>query len=167
MNHYDNMGTPIMPLENNSVNNSNRGYDIPDATMYTHDNLSRHVEKNDHIKKVTKEILYGLSKNDIDLSETRSLPSNSKIEVNKYMIDVNDDKKNDCLGNKMQYVIDFFVIYFLYLIMSTNMVKDIFADRIDALNPDDEGKINCFGIIIYGFIFAILCIIIKLLISFI
>jgi hypothetical protein len=56
---------------------------------------------------------------------------------------------------------DFLILFILYFILSQEMIKDFFAKYFNCLNPDDEGKINIQGVIIYGLILTIFFMLVK------
>ena len=56
---------------------------------------------------------------------------------------------------------DFLVLFTLYLLLSQEMIKDFFSKYFTSLNPDDEGKINVQGVIIYGLILSVLFVLIR------
>lgn len=56
---------------------------------------------------------------------------------------------------------DFLILFILYFILSQEMIKDFFAKYFNCLNPDDEGKINIQGVIVYGLILTIFFMLVK------
>ena len=56
---------------------------------------------------------------------------------------------------------DFLILFILYFILSQEMIKDFFSKYFTSLNPDDEGKVNVQGVIIYGLVLTIFYMLIR------
>lgn len=56
---------------------------------------------------------------------------------------------------------DFFLLFGIYFLLSQDMIKELFSQYFTSLNPDDFGRINVKGVIIYGLILTTLYIISK------
>ncbi len=88
-----------------------------------------------------------------------------KEELQDYVLDSNPvPATNSYLSwlfdNGIDYK-DFLILFILYFILSQEMIKDFFAKYFNCLNPDDEGKINIQGVIVYGLILTIFFMLIK------
>lgn len=141
--------------------------EIPDMTHYTHENISNHIPKNnDYLKRVTKDILHGLAKNDINLSENSSQKSNNSIEEISQKKEHFAVEKSNIKNTVLQYIIDFATILFIYVILSLDTVKDFFGNYLIYINPDEEGKTGIIGVLSYGILLALLIIIAKIILSF-
>ena len=53
------------------------------------------------------------------------------------------------------------LLWIIYMILSQNIVKNIFGLLIDALNPNDNGVYDVYGVSIYGIILVILFLVFK------
>ena len=80
------------------------------------------------------------------------LESNPLPSTNSYLSWIFDS----CFNYK-----DFLILFILYFILSQEMIKDFFSKYFTSLNPDDEGKVNIQGVIIYGLILTIFYILIR------
>lgn len=56
---------------------------------------------------------------------------------------------------------EFIILFGVYFLLSQEMIKDLFAQYFTSLNPDDTGKVNVKGVIIYGLILTILFMVLK------
>jgi hypothetical protein len=59
---------------------------------------------------------------------------------------------------------EFVILFGLYFLLSQEMVKDLFAQYFTSLNPDDMGRVQVKGVIIYGLILTVLFMIFKKLV---
>jgi hypothetical protein len=80
------------------------------------------------------------------------LESNPLPSTNSYLSWIFDS----CFNFK-----DFLILFILYFILSQEMIKDFFSKYFTSLNPDDEGKVNIQGVIIYGLILTIFYMLIR------
>jgi hypothetical protein len=80
------------------------------------------------------------------------MDSNPLPSTNSYLSWILDD----CFNYK-----DFLLLFILYFILSQEMIKDFFSKYFTSLNPDDEGKINIQGVIVYGLILTIFYMLIR------
>lgn len=80
------------------------------------------------------------------------LESNPLPSTNSYLSWIFDS----CFNYK-----DFLILFILYFILSQEMIKDFFSKYFTSLNPDDEGKVNIQGVIIYGLILTIFYMLIR------
>jgi len=108
--------------------------------------------ENNYKKKKKKKNKEKTLKEDVQdyIEKSNPLPS-----TNNYIPSIFDDYFN---------YKDFLVLFILYFILSQDMIKDFFARYFSSLNPDDEGKVNIQGVIIYGLILTVLFIIIRKLV---
>jgi len=56
---------------------------------------------------------------------------------------------------------EFIILFGVYFLLSQEMIKDLFAQYFTSLNPDDTGRVNVKGVIIYGLILTVLYMIMK------
>jgi hypothetical protein len=56
---------------------------------------------------------------------------------------------------------EFALLFFIYFLLSQEMIKDCFAIYFTSLNPDDSGRIGIKGVIIYGLLLTTLFIILR------
>lgn len=56
---------------------------------------------------------------------------------------------------------DFVILFGVYFLLSQEMIKDLFSQYFTSLNPDDTGRVNVKGVIIYGLILTILFMILR------
>lgn len=56
---------------------------------------------------------------------------------------------------------EFALLFFVYFLLSQEMIKDCFAIYFTSLNPDDSGRIGIKGVIIYGLLLTTLFIILR------
>ena len=76
----------------------------------------------------------------------------------------NQIKKNSESHKVSDYVLPFFeliILLTIYVIMSQSFVVSFLSKYIAQLNPSDEGELKMSGIIIYGFIMAVLFLVIR------
>ena len=78
----------------------------------------------------------------------------------------NTDNKNDqsdIIDKIINYndIKDFGILIIIFFLLSQDMIKDFFAEYISCINPDDEGKFNVKGVIVYGIILSILFIVVR------
>ena len=157
-------GTNLDDLDNNKVYNQRKKND---------DNTSL-------IKTITKEIIHNLKDKNLELndisnsddlsnysSKSSSKTKNKKIKENieDFVISENPIPSTNnylkSLFNNYFNFKDFLILFILYFILSQEMIKDFFAKYFSSLNPDDEGKINVQGVIVYGLILTVLFMIIR------
>ena len=165
---------------NNYNDNNNTSYkmtnnDYPDDDYNIEDNnisenFSNKLYNNEkHIKDITKEILNGLSDNNISLHDNDSEKSCKKKNKKKMFekfeneIDQKTEQTKNFLSDMFQSpkVKDAVIIFVLFFLMSQDMIKDIFAQYFTSINPDEEGKVGAKGVIIYGVIFSVVFVIVK------
>ena len=56
---------------------------------------------------------------------------------------------------------EFALLFFVYFLLSQEMIKDCFAIYFTSLNPDDSGRIGIKGVISYGLLLTTLFIILR------
>jgi hypothetical protein len=56
---------------------------------------------------------------------------------------------------------EFVLLFSIYFVLSQDMVKDFFAKYLTWLNPDEEGKVDLKGIMVYGLLLSVLFLIIR------
>jgi hypothetical protein len=147
-------------------------------------NLLNNVRSNeDQIKKISKDIINGLTDNQLSLNDTLEDYENMDDENTKSKKSKKNKKKNN-LKDTINYVIDgnkknnmfdyiydninfkdFILIFCLYLLMSQDMVKDLFSNYFKGLRPNEEGKVGAIGVVIYGLILSVLFVFIRIFIK--
>ena len=167
VNNNNNMNTQMM---NNSINNGDK-YD----NNYNKNNnsvseqFSNQLYNNeDHIKDITKEILNGLTENNISLhdnsSEYFTTKKNKKtIKTLENDLDSKTEETKNFLNNllKSEKIKDMIIIFILFFLMSQDMIKDLFSQYFTSIQPDNNGIVGAKGVIIYGIILAVLFTIVK------
>ncbi len=151
--------------------------------------VNKHEDNSSLIKSLTKEIISNLKENNIELYDNLSRKSSNQLDDsdsdNSYKKKKKKKDKDRTIKEDIQEQIeksnplpstngyipwifdecfnykDFLILFTLYLILSQEMIKDFFAKYFSSLNPDDEGKINLQGVIIYGLILTILFMVIR------
>ena len=160
VNNNNNMNTQMM---NNSINNTES------HNNYVNEQFSNQLYNNeDHIKDITKEILNGLTENNISLHDNNSeyftTKKNKKI-IKSFETELDsktEDTKNflsDVL--KSEKVKDMLIIFILLFLMSQDMIKDLFSQYFTSIQPDNSGVVGAKGVIIYGVILAVLFVLVK------
>lgn len=154
----------------NTSNNYNSSNNYKDETNIS-ENFSNKLYNNEkHIKEITKEILNGLTENNISLHDNDSFTLHKKKSKNKKMVErfeeELDSKTNDAkniFGDllKSPKFKDILILFVLFFLMSQEMVKDLFAKYFTSINPDETGKVGATGVVIYGIILAVLFVVVK------
>lgn len=168
MNNMDNINNNLLNMANNIDNLSLDGLNLSNYNKSDFKIKDKISENNTLIKTLTKEIINNI-KDDDNLSSkiTNKIVKKKKPkEEDKIENFVVEDNNDSYLGNLIngENLKDFIIIFVLYFLLSQEMIKDFFGNYFTSLNPDDEGKVNVQGVIIYGLIFSFLFIIIKRLI---
>lgn len=129
------------------------------------------------IQSITEEISHrlGTDKNLInnkdqkkDDNQIKKTKQEKQIKQGKQEKDhmTNTDNKNDKLDiidKIINYndIKDFGILIIIFFLLSQDMIKDFFAEYINCISPDDEGKFNVKGVIVYGIILSILFIVVR------
>jgi hypothetical protein len=116
----------------------------------------------DYIKNISQDILKGLSEDNISLSDTGNFVAEKKTKIKNKDVEQNKNYINE-IFKKYINVKEFLALLLLYIILSTEYVKNFFASYITCLNPDDQGVISITGIIAYGVILCSLFVIIRII----
>lgn len=116
----------------------------------------------DYIKNISQDILKGLSEDNISLSDTGNFVAEKKTKIKNKDVEQNKNYINE-IFKKYINVKEFVALLLLYIILSTEYVKNFFASYITCLNPDDQGVISITGIIAYGVILCSLFVIIRII----
>lgn len=161
VNNYNNMNTQML---NNNI--SNNAYDNHISEKFT----EKLYNNDEHIKDITREILNGLTENNISLHDNdsehfavkKSKKKNTVKQIEKDLEEKTEYTKN-FLGDilKSSKVKDMIVIVILFFLMSQDMIKDVFAQYFTSINPDDNGVVGAKGVIIYGIILAVLFVVFR------
>lgn len=144
--------------------------------------VSKQDDNSSLIKSLTKEIISNLKDSNIDLydkkdrhDDTDSESSSRKRKKKKdksikedlqdYMEEQNPipstNKYLSMIFSDSFSVKDFFLLFGLYFLLSQSMIREFFAKYFTCLNPDDEGRINIQGVIVYGLILTVLFMMLK------
>ena len=170
--NMDNINNNLLNIANNIDNLSLDGLNLSNYNNSDFKIKDKISENNTLIKTLTKEIINNI-KDDDNLSSKISNKISNKTDKKKKQKEeekienfVVEDNNNSYLGNLIngENLKDFIIIFVLYFLLSQEMIKDFFGNYFTSLNPDDEGKVNVQGVIIYGLIFSFLFIIIKRLV---
>jgi hypothetical protein len=116
----------------------------------------------DYIKNISQDILKGLSEDNISLSDAGNFVAEKKTKIKNKDVEKNKNYINE-IFKKYINVKEFIALLLLYVILSTEYVKNFFASYITCLNPDDQGVISITGIIAYGVILCSLFVIIRII----
>ena len=138
------------------------------------------------IKSLTKEIINNLKENNLEINDNKTIKyfdnysddfdENNDIEYNTKKFKKNNlftkDKieefisKQNPLPETNSYIKNFFeeyinlkdfiILFVIYFILSQDMIKDFFSKYFTSLNPDNEGKVNVQGVILYGLILCVI-----------
>jgi hypothetical protein len=161
---------------NNNNNNNNMNRQMSDMNSYNMDEtisekFSNKLYNNEnHIKEITKEILNGLTDNNISLHDNDSEMHHKKKPKQKKLLEKFEnemDTKTEQAKNLFGEILkspkfkDMLIIFVLFFLMSQDMIKDLFAQYFTSINPDETGKVGAKGVIIYGIIFSVLFVLIK------
>ena len=161
-------------MQNNLLDNiENLSLDGIELNKLSNDNnfkMKDKISENDTlIKKFTNKIINDLEGNESnELNNSKSKKKSKSIikdTIEKFAeVDNNEEESYYSMIMNNINIKDFIIIFVLYFILSQEMIKDFFSNYFTSLNPDDEGKINVQGVIIYGLILAILFVIIQRLV---
>ena len=155
---------------------NHNNYNNQHINNLTTDNFSSRIINNDeHIKKISRDILNGLTDNNISLhdSDEEEIPKKKNKKKEKYnnLKETVNYVMNDPKKSIIDYIYDvfllkdFLIIFILYLFLSQDMIKDFFANYFTCINPNEDGKVGIKGVVIYGLILAVLFVLVKNIIS--
>ncbi len=154
-NKYEDNNSLIKSLTKEIINNlKENNIDIYDNLSKKYDDFDSDSSSKKKKKKKKK------SKENKDLDDEVI-----KEELQDYVLDSNpvpatNSFLSSIFDGGFEYK-DFLILFILYFILSQEMIKDFFAKYFTCLNPDDEGKINIQGVIVYGLILTIFFILLK------
>ena len=169
-------------LNFNNANNLEHAIKTIDNLSLKETRLDDESSNNPHyneklIQSITDEISHrlGTDKNLInnkdqkkDNTQIKKTKQEKQIKQGKQEKDhmTNTDNKNDQLDiidKIINYndIKDFGILIIIFFLLSQDMIKDFFAEYISCINPDDEGKFNVKGVIVYGIILSILFIVVR------
>lgn len=185
-------GTPITLLRNdiNSQNeqqaNDNQSHYTVGSIETTSDirNLVKEINSNIESKKLNKN---SKKKNNTDTdTDTESLKSgksekslkSTKSDKSKKIKKINKLKKSKT-SNKLtkltkqkkdcntweDYLYDFILLFIIFMLMSQEFVKNFIGSKIKLINVNDKGVVPITGVMVYGFIFVTVFIVMKILIN--
>jgi hypothetical protein len=183
-------GTPITLLRNdiNSQNeqqaNDNQSHYTVGSIETTSDirNLVKEINSNIESKKQNK----NSKKNNNTDTDTESLKSgksekslkSTKSDKSKKIKKINKLKKSKT-SNKLtkltkqkkdcntweDYLYDFILLFIIFMLMSQEFVKNFIGLKIKLINVNDKGVVPITGVMVYGFIFVTVFIVMKILIN--
>ena len=152
--HDDTEGNTYYSKYNKSSKNNNKNinYDTSVENEDYCEDIEEKINKNKKIKKnkrydYKEDFKRGVEKGIENMISETGVPVSSNFS--SYIF---DDLFN------LKEVIILFSVYFL---LSQEMVKDLFAQYFTSLNPDDTGRVNVKGVIIYGLILTVLYMVLK------
>lgn len=108
-----------------------------------------------------------------DLEEDEYLKKKLKNKKHEYKDELKKGIENIMVENGLpksssSYIFDeiinfkeYIILFGIYFLLSQEMVKDLFAQYFTSLNPDDMGRIQVKGVIIYGLVLTVLFAIFK------
>ena len=73
-------------------------------------------------------------------------------------------QKKDC-NTWEDYLYDFILLFIIFMLMSQEFVKNFIGSKIKLINVNDKGVVPINGVIVYGFIFVTVFIVMKILIN--
>jgi hypothetical protein len=146
--NYDNNSSLIKSLTKEIISN------LKENNMDIYDNLT--IKNLEPISELIDNDTESISKKKKKHKKDKTVKDELKEYVekqnplpstNNYLFSIFDD----CFNLK-----DFIVLFAIYFLLSQEMVKDFFSKYFTCISPDDEGKVNLQGIIVYGLILTIL-----------
>jgi len=163
-------GTPIAQILNNVDNNvlTNQNNSIHKLVKKINDN-----DKIQKLKKIKKENNddddndNNIDIDDNDIDDIDDIDDNNKKKYIKKDIKKNKRNKNNITKKEKdifqipELIKDAGLIWIIYLVLSINIIKNFVAQYLTVLNPNEEGVVSFKGVAIYGFLLAIMYIVIK------
>ena len=168
VNNNNNLNTHMM---NNSINNKeqqdnsyNKNYNNSINEQFS----NQLYNNEEHIKDITKEILNGLTENNISLHDNNSEYFTTKknkntVKIFEKELESKTEETKNFLNDvfKSEKVRDMLIIFILFFLMSQDMIKDLFSQYFTSIQPDNNGVVGAKGVVIYGVILAVLFVIVK------
>lgn len=164
---YSSMGSQRVDLNGTSLNDLS---------------VNKQEDNSSLIKSLTKEIISNLKDSNFDLYDKKDKHDDTdsesssrrrkkkkdksiKEDLQDYMEEQNPvpstNKYLSMIFTDSFNVKDFFLLFGLYFLLSQSMIREFFAKYFTCLNPDDEGRINIQGVIVYGLILTVLFMMLK------
>lgn len=157
----------------NTMNNNNQNSDYDNLRSHTLDNFDMSNIKNNNKfnnefdnYKYQQELQNNLKKelnDEILIKKTKFLKKKKNIKNNKK---IKNDKKNNYNFGIIENVKEILLLTFIYYILSTEPIRNIFTFFIKITNMDSNGNISYLGIIIYGLIIATIFVALRNIILF-
>lgn len=94
----------------------------------------------------------------VDLIKDNIINNNEVIKKNKKGIKKIEKKTKSFLNINYK---EFALLFFVYFLLSQEMIKDGFALYFTSLNPDNTGRIGVKGVIIYGLLLTTIFILLR------
>lgn len=94
----------------------------------------------------------------VDLIKDNIINNNEIIKKNKKGIKKIEKKTKSFLNINYK---EFALLFFVYFLLSQEMIKDGFALYFTSLNPDNSGRIGVKGVIIYGLLLTTIFILLR------
>lgn len=99
-------------------------------------------------------------------AKTDKLKKNNKSKSSKKSNKLNKltKQKKDC-NTWEDYLYDFILLFIIFMLMSQEFVKNFIGSKIKIINVNDKGVVPITGVMVYGFIFVTVFIVMKILIN--
>jgi hypothetical protein len=139
-----------------------------DNTTYISNNIKSN-ETNDYENNIEKIDDFDILENTIKSKNKKSKKNYEyKDDLKKGIEHLMTENGVPVSKNMSSYIFDdlfnlkeFIILFGVYFLLSQEMIKDLFDNYFTSLNPDDSGRVNVKGVIIYGLILTILFMILK------
>ena len=141
-NYYSDMGggTSILDIKENTSNNMNN-------IKYLVNDINSSIKKKNKKKNSKKKDIEDQDIEDQDIEDQ---------DIEEQDINLKKSKKNKKANHKSNTEYDIFkesiLLILVYIILSQNMIKNIFSLYFKSLNPNEIGIVGQSGVIIYGII---------------
>jgi len=173
-------GTPIGMLRKDVVEKQAKQMNQQHIRQYIDD---RNIDVDDQRQK-DEDAIDALI-NQINTDSDESMPKKKKSKLNEKNkskkakdsdteTDTDDDKKTVKVETKSKFKFPFnipefirdpLLIWIIFILLSQNFIKQLIGKYVKQINPNEEGVVSFFGVVIYGLIFAILFGLVKFLLK--
>lgn len=124
-----------------------------DPSVQPYDSPGIGTDEVDYVVDTIKDAI-GVKKPSEDIVETAETEKEKKIKKkNEKKEGIKDSKKPNMF---ITIVKEFVLLWVIYMAMSLKPIREFASKYIKALQPDDSGVVNIYGIALYGLIFCIL-----------
>jgi hypothetical protein len=148
-------GTPIAQLRADLAEEVNEVIQSPSNSKIK--NLMNNINSDEELIQKKKKILTlteseSNTETDTETKEVKKPKKDKRIKTTTVV------KKTSRIPAYLQ---DPLLIWIIFIIMSQNFFKQLVGKYIPYINPDEDCKVGFFGVAIYGFLFAVLFMVIK------